>query len=49
MADLQSILNKFTELGIKNKGLTVDAPQQGQALQEQNNNQSTDANSPISF
>jgi len=45
MADLQSILNKFTELGIENKGLTVDAPQQGQALQEQNNNQSTDANS----
>lgn len=46
MADLQSILNKFTELGIKNKGLTVDAPQQGQALQEQNSNsQSTDANS----
>ena len=45
MADLQSILNKFTELGIENKGLTVDAPQHGQALQEQNNNQSTDANS----
>ena len=46
MADLQKILDKFSELGIENKGLTVDAPQQGQALQEQNSNsQSTDANS----
>lgn len=26
MADLQKILNKFSELGIENKGLSVDAP-----------------------
>tara|TARA_R110000803_G_scaffold204770_3_gene271058 strand:- start:5090 stop:5683 length:594 start_codon:yes stop_codon:yes gene_type:complete len=46
MSDLQRILNKFTELGIENKGLTVDAPQQGQALQEQkSNSQSTDTTS----
>jgi hypothetical protein len=46
MADLQKILNKLTELGIENKGLTVDAPQQGQALQEQkSNSQGTDATS----
>ena len=48
MADLQKILNKFSELGIKNKGLVPDDPmQQGQALKEQygNNNQSTDPNS----
>jgi len=47
MADLQKILNKFSELGIKNKGLVPDDPmQQGQALKEQygNNNQSTDPN-----
>jgi hypothetical protein len=47
MADLQSILNKFTELGIENKGLVPDDPMtQGKALKDQNNNQSTDANSP---
>ena len=47
MADLQKILNKFSELGIENKGLVPDDPmQQGQALKEQygNNNQSTDPN-----
>tara|TARA_S200002703_G_scaffold157428_1_gene165222 strand:- start:3516 stop:4112 length:597 start_codon:yes stop_codon:yes gene_type:complete len=48
MADLQKILNKFTDLGIENKGLTVDDPmQQGKALKEQYgaSNQSTDATS----
>jgi len=46
MADLQKILNKFSELGIENKGLIPDDPmQQGQALKEQyGNNNSTDPN-----
>ena len=46
MADLQKILNKFSELGIENKGLVPDDPmQQGQALKEQyGNNNSTDPN-----
>ena len=46
MADLQKILNKFNDLGIKNKGLVPDDPmQQGQALKEQyGNKQSTDPN-----
>jgi hypothetical protein len=47
MADLQSILNKFTELGIENKGLVPDDPMtQGKALKEQyGNDQSADTNS----
>jgi len=46
MADLQKILNKFSELGIENKGLSVDVPmQQSSALKEQyGNNNTTDPN-----
>lgn len=45
MADLQNILNKFTELGIENKGLVVDDPmQQSRALKESSNNNNTDPN-----
>lgn len=34
MADLQKILNQFTELGIENKGLTPDNPAQQKVLNE---------------
>ena len=46
MADLQKILNTFSELGIENKGLVPDDPmQQGKALKEQyGNNNTTDPN-----
>lgn len=47
MADLQKILDKFSELGIENKGLVPDDPMtQGKALKEQyGNDQSADTNS----
>ena len=39
MADLHKILNKLSELGIENKGLTIDNPMtQGNALKEQYGN-----------
>lgn len=34
MADIQKILNQFTELGIENKGLTPDNPAQQKVLNE---------------
>ncbi len=34
MADIQKILNQFTELGIENKGLTPDNPAQQKVLSE---------------
>jgi len=36
MADIQKILNQFTELGIENKGLTPDNPAQQKVLSEAN-------------
>ena len=43
MADLQKILDKFSELGIENKGLTPDDPmQQRKSLKEQNSSNSID-------
>ena len=39
MADLQNILNKLTELGIENKGLTPDDPTQAGAIQKQYGNE----------
>ena len=41
MADLQNILNKLTELGIENKGLTPDDPTQAGAIQKQYGNEQT--------
>ena len=41
MADLQKILNKFNDLGIENKGLTIDDPLQKSAVQKQYGNEQT--------